>query len=569
MMTAAVALTSIPYPVILFLTIWSCVITRAVADRAMHNMQQSMKHVATRSGRTWHREACFCLHKNPSILNKRILNFKSFASTAENNNDTNTQQTKTFYQRINQPRHILAPMVAQSDLPFRLMCEQLYNVDLSYTQMIHAHNFAERGGDTFRRNHLDVYDESLVRNVLLGSADSNALIFTQSQRNALEGLSESDIEASRQRIISALQTKNNSLETTFEVKPCVVQIAAHDPDMAAKAAEIILERSNGQCLAIDLNLGCPQAIARKGRYGSFLHDETPQAAYDVLTKLRNTLPKEVGVTAKIRLPPTQADAQEGKLGHEFRFDNPVTIEERVRRLIDSGVDLITIHGRTRFENKVTVGPVNWDGVRLAAATAREYSGDVNFPIFANGGIEYFSDVQKCFDETLCSGVMSSESLLENPGIFDEQNIVSGRDTLERQLQYADTYLDYCTIFPPLPGSLGIKGGSYNVAKSHLFKILHRYLEEQPDLRTWLGNQECCTILQARALMCDLRSRYSALDEEQLKMKTSWKDDNSWYRRHRQSNASAAENTEPVSLEERKKLAKLRIQALREQRLSRA
>lgn len=550
----------------MILTFWSFVNTKVVADRTMSmNIQQSLRNVATRNSRT-----CFCVHKNPPIINRRKLNFKHFASTAESNGDADTQQKTPFYQRINQPRHILAPMVAQSDLPFRLMCEQLYNVDLSYTQMIHAHNFADKNGDTFRRNHLDVYDESLVRDVLLGSADSNALIFTQSQRNALEGLDESDIEASRQRIISALQQKNNSPGATlFEVKPTVVQIAAHDPDVAAKAAELILERSNGQCLAIDLNLGCPQAIARKGRYGSFLHDETPQAAYDVLTRLRRTLPKEVGVTAKIRLPPTQADAQEGKLGHEFRFVDPITIEERVRRLIDCGVDLLTVHGRTRFENKVAVGPVHWEDIHTAVATAREYSGDVNFPVFSNGGIEYFSDIQKCFDKTSCSGVMSSESLLENPGIFDEQNIATGRDILDRQLQYAEMYLDYCTVFSPLPGSLGIKGGSFNVARSHVFKMLHRYLEEQHDLRSWLGNQELCTIQQARALLCELRSRYSTLDEEQLQMKSSWKDDSSWYRRHRQSNASDTESAEPMSIEERKKIAKLRIQALREQRLSKA
>lgn len=551
----------------MILTFWSLVNTKVLADRTMTmtmNLQLSLKNVATRT--------CFCMHKNPPAIGRRKLNFKHFASTAEDNGDADIQQKTPFYQRINQPRHILAPMVAQSDLPFRLMCEQLYNVDLSYTQMIHAHNFADKNGDTFRRNHLDVYDESLVRDVLQGSADSSTLIFTQSQRNALEGLKESDIEASRQRIRSALQTKNNnSPETTslFEVKPTVVQIAAHDPDVAANAAELILERSNGQCLAIDLNLGCPQAIARKGRYGSFLHDETPQAAYDVLTKLRRTLPKEVGVTAKIRLPPTQDDAQEGKLGHEFRFVDPITIEERVRRLIDCGVDIITVHGRTRFENKVAVGPVHWDDIHTAVATAREYSGDANFPVFSNGGIEYFSDIQKCFDETSCSGVMSSESLLENPGIFDEQTIASGRDILARQLQYAEIYLDYCTILPPIPGSLGIKGGSFNVARSHVFKMLHRYLEEQHDLRSWLGNQELCTIQQARALLCELRSRYSTLDEEQLQMRNSWKDDSSWYRRHRQSNDSDAEDSQPVSLEERKKLAKLRIQALREQRLSRA
>lgn len=517
---------------------------------------------------------CFCIQikkkKAGSSLNNKSI-FQMFASrpTTENISENSHTKPTSFYQTRKQARHILAPMVVQSDLPFRLMCEQLYNVDLSYTQMIHAYNFVESNGETFRRNHLDVYDKSIIRDVILGNVDSKTLIFTQSQRNALEGLEEDDIEASRQRVINALQRKNDSLEKTLQIKPCVVQIAAHDPNVAANCAEMILERSSGQCVAIDLNLGCPQAIARKGRYGSFLHDETPEAAYDVLTRLRNTLPKEVGVTAKIRLPPTEEDAQAGKLGHEFRFVSPQTIEERVRRLIDCGVDLITVHGRTRFENKVAVGAANWDGIQIATATAREYSGDIEFPVFANGGIEHFSDVQKCFDHTLCSGVMSSESLLEQPGLFDAQTIaMDGKSILERQLNYADTYLDYCTLFPPLPGSLGIKGGSFNVARSHLFKILHRYLEEQPDLRSWLGNQELCKVQQAKELISTLRDRYSDLDEEQLKMKSSWNDNSSWYRRHRQQNESTSEPSQSLSVEEKKRLAKLRIEKLREQRLSR-
>ena len=54
-------------------------------------------------------------------------------------------------------------------------------------------------------------------------------------------------------------------------------------------------------VAVDLNFGCPQGIARKGRYGAFLMDEP-----DVMVALVQTLAKElsVPVTAKLRLLPT-------------------------------------------------------------------------------------------------------------------------------------------------------------------------------------------------------------------------------------------------------------------------
>jgi hypothetical protein len=190
-------------------------------------------------------------HQRTGVLRRRKV---SIAAQAKGD-DTPVQQS--FYQKLGAPKHILAPMVAQSDLPFRLMCEHLYNIDLSYTQMIHAYNFVESNGEVFRKHHLDVYQPSFIRNVLLGNADREEIVLSRSQQNALIGLSESDVDSARMRILHAMNGPKQ-----IDVKPTVVQIAAHDPKVALEAALMILERSNSAAdgdaspvAAIDLNLG--------------------------------------------------------------------------------------------------------------------------------------------------------------------------------------------------------------------------------------------------------------------------------------------------------------------------
>ncbi|ETW77906.1 hypothetical protein HETIRDRAFT_157361 [Heterobasidion irregulare TC 32-1] len=133
---------------------------------------------------------------------------------------------------------IAAPMVNQSDLPFRILT-RAHGATLAYTQMLLP----------------------------------DRLLADQPYRE------------SHQRGLGAPHDR-----------PVVVQLAGNDPDTLVRAARTLL----GYCDAVDLNLGCPQDAAREGHYGAYLlpqHDWP--LAQNIVSALAHALP--VPVSTKLRL----------------------------------------------------------------------------------------------------------------------------------------------------------------------------------------------------------------------------------------------------------------------------
>jgi tRNA-dihydrouridine synthase 1 len=359
--------------------------------------------------------------------------------------------------RRNDKALVVAPMVDQSDLPFRLLCRQ-YGANLCVTPMIHSRLLCE---------------SPQYRKKFLG-------------------------------------------DCTFPVKhdrPLIAQLCGSDPEIVLKAARWLEPHVDG----IDINCGCPQGIARRGNYGAYLLEQEET----LLTLVRHLVQHlTVPLSVKVRLLPVPAEDPSTSTPSTTidtttpAFDIPQASLDLYTKLVDAGIHLLTIHGRTRHEKGNQIGHADWKTIRRAV----DLLGD-RIPIFANGSLESYEDIEECLRITNADGVMSSESLLEFPPIFYKIPQTPVR-TIGR-LQLAKEYMALAKEYPPNKGG---QGSGLKCIRIHVHRFLHADLQADPTLRQQLVSAESVEALEAAIQDCE---RYHQDDGHQV-----CEEGLSWYLRHR-------------------------------------
>jgi tRNA-dihydrouridine synthase 1 len=111
-----------------------------------------------------------------------------------------------------------------------------------------------------------------------------------------------------------------------------------------------------------------------------------------------------------------------------------------KMLEQAGASLVAVHGRTRDQKDASAVRADWDAIKAVKA-------GLSVPVLGNGNVRTLADVHELMAYTGVDGVMSAESLLDDPALFWSERL-NGKPFVDRQrMQLALEYLDSCESYP--------------------------------------------------------------------------------------------------------------------------
>lgn len=171
--------------------------------------------------------------------------------------------------------------------------------------------------------------------------------------------------------------------------PVSIQIAGSDPVFVTEAARWAVDHGAD---FVDINMGCPVKKICKQVAGSAMLKDPPLVAR-VLEAVVAAV--DVPVTLKIRT------------GWDEQNKN---VEQIAHIAEESGIQLLTVHGRTRAQ--MFHGHANWEDIGRAKSA-------VSIPVIGNGDIVDAASAREMIRISGCDGIMVGRAVQGNPWVLGE------------------------------------------------------------------------------------------------------------------------------------------------------
>ena len=200
------------------------------------------------------------------------------------------------------------------------------------------------------------------------------------------GLVVSEMVAS-QEMVQAKPSTRARAELGFGNDRTSVQIAGREAYWMAECAKLVADQG---ARIVDINMGCPAKKVTTGYSGSALMKD-PDHALSLIEAVVGAV--DVPVTLKMRL------------GWDDECLNAADIAKRAE---DAGVQMITIHGRTRCQ--FYKGVADWSAIGAVKSA-------VNIPVIANGDVVDTRSASRALELSSADGVMVGRGAQGQPWVL--------------------------------------------------------------------------------------------------------------------------------------------------------
>lgn len=222
----------------------------------------------------------------------------------------------------------------------------------------------------------------------------------------------------------------------------VVQLAGREAKWMGEAAKIA--RANGADI-VDINMGCPAKKVTSGYSGSALMRDLDHA----LTLIEATVAAvDCPVTLKMRL------------GWDERTINA---PELARRAEAAGVQMITVHGRTR--SQFYKGRADWSAIKAVKE-------EVSVPLVANGDISSFVNAKDALQKSGADAVMVGRGSYAQPWLPGHIAMALQSGAMPQSLTIAEKHETFAAHYEGLIAHYGDHIGKLT-ARKHIGWLLDR------------------------------------------------------------------------------------------------